>query len=263
MPKLAAELRSLRRYVNPPSSMSSRAVLDDGLTSYLGGFFTGEGHLALSASRGRVAIRLRADDRQLLEDLAAATGLGRLYSAPRRGRTAPSVSWIIYRRSELATAARLLSAAGLRGRKWREFVAWRPAAVELASAEAERRRPRANVIATSHRALAQARMYRPGPAFATTSQREWQRQRCVCALSSASAARPGPLTVTAYSAWRSANPQWPNRDTITRAFGSWSEALAAAGLRGRCASRGGRTRREPDEFTLFSYANAVATADGS
>src|SRR4051812_5208842 len=106
LPQLAADLRVLKRYVNPvgknpPGGQS----LDDNLVAWLGGCFTGEGHLSLHRSRARVVVRLRDDDRPLLEELHAATGLGRLYSCPRAGRTCPSVAWVIYRQDQLEPAA--------------------------------------------------------------------------------------------------------------------------------------------------------------
>jgi hypothetical protein len=67
LPQLAADLRSLKRYVNPPPLARRAPALDDDLLAYLGGFFTGEGHLSLSRGRCRTAVHLRDDDRPLLE----------------------------------------------------------------------------------------------------------------------------------------------------------------------------------------------------
>jgi hypothetical protein len=48
---------------------------------------------------------------------------------------------------------------------------------------------------------------------------------------------PGELSVTRYIAARKANGgTWPTRNTVTRRFGSWQAALAAAGLADRAAS---------------------------
>jgi hypothetical protein len=40
----------------------------------------------------------------------------------------------------------------------------------------------------------------------------------------------GPLSCNAYSRARVRNPNWPNRNTLARAFGSWALALDAAGV---------------------------------
>jgi len=65
LPRLAAEIRSLKRYVNLEWAPGAAPRHEAGLLSYLGGFFTGEGHLYLSGSRCRLAVRLRDDDRPL------------------------------------------------------------------------------------------------------------------------------------------------------------------------------------------------------
>jgi hypothetical protein len=94
LPRLATEIRRLRRYVNPPHDIPA-ALLDDGWIPYFGGFFTGDGHLSLTGGRCRAVVKLRDDDRPLLESMAATTGLGRVYSAPSRGRSKPTAAWIV------------------------------------------------------------------------------------------------------------------------------------------------------------------------
>jgi hypothetical protein len=249
LPQFASELRSLKRYVNLVGSPHAPPPLDEDLISYFGGFFTGEGHLQLSDGRCRVATRLRDDDRPLLEGLASATGLGKLYSAPRDGRTAPSVVWLIHRRDQLAPAVRLLERAGLRGRKAKEFAHWRVGALEFADALASQRRPRRSVISDAAAAVRTARRYRTGSPAPTPCHGERQAQRCVDSLRAAAEITPGPLTVTAYSAHRRANPHWPARNAVAKAFGSWSQALDAAGLGDRRARRQYSARPEPPHFT--------------
>jgi hypothetical protein len=67
----AAELRRLRRYVDPPGDPTTARTrppeaADVGLLGFLGGFFSGEGSFSL---RGRASaiVHLRADDAGLLD----------------------------------------------------------------------------------------------------------------------------------------------------------------------------------------------------
>jgi hypothetical protein len=250
LPRLAAEIRSLKRYVNPTATgPAAPATSADELTAYLGGFFTGEGHLSLKGPRCRAVIKLRADDRPLLETFAAATNLGRIFSIPRRGSDAPQAAWVIYRRDELESAACLLSSAGLRGRKAGEFAYWKHAALELARAHEDQRPAQMSTMSRAAEAIHAARRYRQGRALDVPSRADRQRDRCVQALRAAAAATTGPLTVSAYNAQRTAHPLWPNRNTITRAFGGWPRALAAAGLSSRTGRPRGRPAGDPDMYT--------------
>jgi hypothetical protein len=259
LPQLVGQLRALRRYVNPPVGGARADVpLDEDLVAYLGGFFTGEGHLAVHGTRARAVVRLREDDRPLLEDLASATGLGKLYSYPRAGRSGPSTTWAIFRRDQLLAAADLLGRAGLRGRKAKELPVWRAAVLELTSAMVQRRRARADVVSAFREELLEARRYRPGPDFPIRTRRERLQERYVHALRAAATATTGPLTVGAYDALRRDNPLWPNRNTVARAFGGWAEALAAAGLADRAGCRRGPTRRDPNEYSPWQLEQRLA-----
>ena len=79
MSSAAAELRALRRYVRPRGPQHRRgrvpALPSEGLSAFLGGFFTGEGSFSL---RGRAAagIHLRADDADLAGTSTMPSGSG-------------------------------------------------------------------------------------------------------------------------------------------------------------------------------------------
>jgi LAGLIDADG DNA endonuclease family protein len=256
LPRLAVEIRSLKRYVNSGRAPGASPSSDAGLMNYLGGFVTGEGHLFLAPSGCRLVVRLRDDDRGLLETFVSATGLGRLYASPRDGGTAPSVAWVVYRHDQLADAVRILDQAGLRGRKAREFAVWRSGALEFAAAKAERRRRRATVVSEACAALRQLRTYAGSADLSTPTRQQVQTERCLQALRSAAKTTSGPLTVTAYVAQRREHPEWPNRNTVARVFGSWTDAMRAAGLRSQIARR--RERREPEELTWHQLTQRLS-----
>jgi hypothetical protein len=46
----------------------------------------------------------------------------------------------------------------------------------------------------------------------------------------------GRLTCTAYAHARASHPEWPTRNTLALAFGTWQQALDAAGLGARASS---------------------------
>jgi hypothetical protein len=46
----------------------------------------------------------------------------------------------------------------------------------------------------------------------------------------------GKLTCTAFAHAREGRPEWPTRNTLALAFGTWEQALAAAGLASRASA---------------------------
>ncbi len=149
----AARLRELRRYVDRSDGQTASSSGADGLTAFFGGFFTGEGSFSLDG-RAVACIHLRADDADLLRTFEERFDLGRVSISTPAGLN-PSVKWTVGRRAELPRAIALLDAAVLRGRKRREFDAWRIGAAEYA-----RGRDRDNaVVAAASAALQEARSY--------------------------------------------------------------------------------------------------------
>ena len=229
----AAELRLLRRYVDRgPSLVADERdpePLSAGLSAFLGGFFTGEGSFSL---RGKAAtsVHLRADDADLLRIFRDAFGVGRL-SVSRPPGVNPSVFWRVCRRADLPHAIAMLDAAVLRGRKRREFEAWR-----LGAAEYARGRDRdPEVIAAAAQSLAQARAYVERavvlPTYGSATEAYIDVLRAF-----ADELPDGKLTCTAYGHARERHPEWPTRNTLALAFGSWEQALAAAGLGARASA---------------------------
>jgi hypothetical protein len=236
---------------------------DYGWCSYLGGFFTGEGHLSLSRSKCTMVIKLRDDDRLLLEHLAEASGLGRVYSIAPRATTRPAAAWIVYRQDELARAVTMLEGAGVRGRKRQELEIWRRAALEFANARVERRPRDAALVAAAQADLTAARTYKganwtPDVADRTRAKAEARIEILRCAARQTA----GPLTAATYGTLRSAHPDWPTRNAIAKGFGSWADALKAAGLDHRCSARAReRARQEQRQFTHAQLAARLSARE--
>ena len=91
MRSAAAELRALRRYVDPghPGGADEHvphAARPTDCQRFLGGFFTGEGSFSLRG-RAMAGIHLRADDADLVRSFGDAFGIGRVsVSTPTRRR---------------------------------------------------------------------------------------------------------------------------------------------------------------------------------
>jgi hypothetical protein len=166
----ADQLRRVRRYVKwPPPALEG--PLND-LVAYFGGFFSGEGSFGLSGLGPRAVIKLRRDDRSILELFATRFGFGTVCDIAAYDNPNPSVIWTICATDDLAPAVRLFENAELRGRKRREFEVWRDAAHERAFAKIGGRRwDRARVAAAAER-LTAMRTYTPplDPARATSSE---------------------------------------------------------------------------------------------
>ena len=74
MARDAELIRSVRRYVDtPPPALDGP---DAAMLAYLGGFFSGEGCFGLSGLQPRAVIKVRRDDRSILELFASRYGLG-------------------------------------------------------------------------------------------------------------------------------------------------------------------------------------------
>jgi LAGLIDADG endonuclease len=235
--RAAAHLATVRRYVYPPRRLLPGADDELGLRDYLGGFFTGEGSLTLNQARPRVTVNLRADDRPLLELFASSTGLGKLYDAPACGTSRPSTRWVILRHDELSPAVALLNAASLRGRKREQFLAWRRAALEIATGSRNGDRPDRELIELAVQELRRARIYRPPAVTSIAVGHVGPSARGVFVgiLQAWADDERGPLSAEAYSTAARRRGHWPSRNTVTRLFGSWGAALEAAGLANRGA----------------------------
>jgi hypothetical protein len=240
MARAAERLRHVRRYVNSPPRAFDGPAPD--VLAYFGGFFSGEGCFGLSGLIPRAVIKVRRDDRPILELFAEQFGLGVVRERRAYGNANPSATWMICATDELAPAVRLFEAAELRGRKRREFEVWREAAHERAFAKVGGRpwdRSRMRAVAEQLTAL---RVYRPSPdvlaAAGAPDPTDGSHSAYLRVLQSFAAEVPeGMLTATTYAQARERHPEWPTRNTIASAFGGWARALEAAGLGSRVSGR--------------------------
>jgi hypothetical protein len=174
-------------------------------------------------------IHLRADDTDLVRSFRDAFRIGRVSVATPTGVN-PTVRWTVCRRTELQQAIAMLDAAVLRGRKRREFEAWRIGAAEYARG---RDRDEA-VVAAAAESLARARAYLERPLELPV--RDPPTEAYIDLLRAFADEVPaGRLTCTAYAHARASHPEWPTRNTLALAFGSWEQALGAAGLGARAS----------------------------
>jgi LAGLIDADG endonuclease len=247
MARAAERLRHVRRYVKSGPAAFDGPAAD--VLAYFGGFFSGEGCFGLSGLAPRAVIKVRRDDRSILELFAEHFGLGAVTEQRAYENPNPSATWLICATDELAPAVELFEAADLRGRKRREFEVWREAAHERAFAKVGGRPwDRSRVKAVAER-LTALRVYRPPPdplgATDVSDPRSEARSAYLQVLQAFAAEAPeGELTATTYARARERHPEWPTRNTIAAAFGGWARALEAAGLGSRVTDRArSRARR--------------------
>jgi hypothetical protein len=141
--------------------------LDQG---FLAGFFEGEASFAIREQNGgqshscAVRVVARDDDQDLLEWLAALTGLGRLYRTPAQRTSRPQIGWTITAQDDCIALIRLLSHCGFHGRRTTELEIWSEAVRVWTGPNGSARRARLDVL---KRRLHVARQYARGHATAT------------------------------------------------------------------------------------------------
>jgi len=121
------------------------------------------------------------------------------------------------------------------GRKGRELGPWRAAVEEVDRARWHGCKPRAEIIEAAAARLQVERRYSPTRLPPVQPSRDPLRETIAALLRWAQTQR-GPLSSAVYERDREADPSLPHRNTVARRFGSWEDALAAAGLNGRAAT---------------------------
>ena len=236
--EIARALGMERAYRPPDAAAALPGMCDRNAAFYFAGFFSGEGSFRLGPRDAGFVIKVRRDDRPLLEAFQKRFGTGHVRDVGSHQPWSPAVVWTTTSAAGVLTGIALFEAAGLLGRKQRQFLAWSPGADAVAKAKIARVPVEASVVSASRLALDAATAYAapdepiradPGYADARTAfldiLRSWARST------------DRPLSCMAYETARAHNPHWPKRDTIAFAFGGWYEALRSAGLEDRAARR--------------------------
>jgi uncharacterized protein YecT (DUF1311 family) len=217
-------LRAHRR-ADVLAGASAVSITDDHLLAFFAGFATAEAHFgATTEGHPHFSINLRSDDGELLRAFRDRLSVGRLVDVQPYGTSHAAVSWRIGRLSDLRALTQALDRYPPRGRVLRIYEAWR----ELVLLE-DRRSGKRRVLAAR---VKERRAYTPGLEWTNEVEPDAaRRRRHIAVLRAWAADTAGARTVTAYEAWRRRSDRdAPTRNTIVRAFGSWIEALYAAGV---------------------------------
>jgi hypothetical protein len=235
--QLATQLKAARVYRDPIENHVP-VMADPHAPFYFGGFFSGEGSFGLGPRAARVVIKLRRDDRPLLDAFRDVFGIGSVCDVAAPAPWSPAAVWQVTGARDVLKAIALFDAGGLLGRKERQFRAWRAGAEAVSLAKIARGPVDERVVASARRALAAATKYTP-PAEPLLLDPGYgdARKAHIDVLRTWAASVDGRLTCTAYEAVRGVHRHWPKRDTIAIAFGGWYEALRSAGLAERAARR--------------------------
>jgi LAGLIDADG DNA endonuclease family protein len=235
---LATALRKARAYRAPGPHGRQPVMIDRYARHYFAGFFSGEGSFGLGPRDARFQVKLRRDDRPLLQAFRAEFGIGSISDVAVPPPWSPAAVWHVVAARDVLRGIALFEAGGLLGRKRRQFEAWRPGADAVANAKVAREPVDKRVVQSARRNLAFVTAYQP-PAAPLRRDRGHADARTayIDVLRAWAALADGRLSCTGYEAARRLHPHWPKRDTIAFAFGGWYEALRSAGLAERAARR--------------------------
>jgi len=111
---------------------STASLKVDGFGDWLAGFADGEGCFYLSCTKGgshrcNFRLKLRRDDRGVLELAATRTGLGSVYDVKKY-----QAEWMVVRKADCARLVEIFETFPLRAKKSRDFVVWAQAVALLA-----------------------------------------------------------------------------------------------------------------------------------
>jgi len=132
MTRLATDLKRARRYRPPRGAVPP--LVDPYALHYFAGFFSAEGSFGLSARAARLVIKLRRDDRPLLEAFCRDFGMGSVCDVDTPPPWSPAAVWHVTSARDVLRGIGIFDDVGLLGRKKRQFDAWRPGAEAVAMA---------------------------------------------------------------------------------------------------------------------------------
>lgn len=237
MTQLAGFLRAERVYREPRADAPRPDMTDRHAANYFAGFFSGEGSFRLGRRNARLVVKLRRDDRPLLEAFRRDFAIGSVVDVAAIEPWSPAAVWHVTGARDVLTGIGLFESAPLLGRKARQYRAWRPGAQAIAAAIINKSPLDDSVVHEAQHALAHATAYRPPPTSLPVDRgSSAARAAYLQVLNQWAESVDGPLSSGAYSsARRHRHPDWPTRNTIAEAFGGWYDALCSAGLEARAA----------------------------
>lgn len=101
---------------------------------WLAGFIAGEGCFRIHKGKGggyyatHFTLKLRNDERPILEEIVARTGIGHLKADDTcRGNAQPTLVWTVQSKAECLKLVTLLDQFPIRARKARDYAIWREA----------------------------------------------------------------------------------------------------------------------------------------
>lgn len=234
---LQCAIRTARTYRTPSAQAEVPRLDPSGLDAWLAGFVAGEAYLEIRSGIVRFTVHLRADDLPLLQAIRLATGLGSVGGPYVNRASSPSAKWSVCSTSDVLALVRRLDGR-VPGRKAAEFEVWRRA-VEIRADASLTRPAQRRLIDEAEREIKRLRRYwAPRTPLPSAKSRRGQQMfeqnlRWLPLLRSWAAVESGALTGAAYE--RARREGWPTRNTLATRFGSWYDALAAAGLSDRAA----------------------------
>lgn len=108
--------------------------MDSAFGHWLAGLIAGEGCFRVHKEKGggyyacHFTLKLRDDDRAILEEIVATTGIGHLKAdLCRNGNSKPCLVWTVHSKATCLQLVALLDQFPLRAKKAREYAIWREA----------------------------------------------------------------------------------------------------------------------------------------